>query len=175
MSFFRLGGFALFSSVLLSGCVPPNMVNGGLVNPWVSPYPAPAPAPVPAPVSYVDVYKYQGSRQCEGGGVPLAEMQRQLQSMRIPVVSSACGMDGRMYPAVCGSSDGKINILSIPSDAVQAAMSQGFFLLNDLPGAQRTNCSAGGVNNDNTTSSSVTTHPYTPYTGGNNTSYYSYQ
>ena len=97
MSFFRIGGFALFSSVLLSGCVPPNMVNGGLVNPWVSPYPAPAPAPVPAPVSYVDVYKYQGSRQCEGGGVPLAEMQRQLQSMRIPVVSSACGMDGRVH------------------------------------------------------------------------------
>lgn len=173
MSFFRLGGFALFSTVLLSGCVSPNMVDGGLVNPWVSPYPTTAPAPVPAPISYVDVYKYQGSRQCEGGGVSLAQMQRQLQSMRIPVVSSACGMDGRMYTAVCGSPDGKINILSIPSDAVQAAMGQGFFLLNDLPGAQRINCSAG-VNNNNATSS-VTTHPYTPYSGGNNTSYYSYQ
>lgn len=171
MSFFRLGVSTLFSCALLSGCMPPNMVNGGLVNPWGSPYPTPA--PTPAPVSYVDVYKYQGSRQCEGGGVPLAEMQRQLQALRIPVVNSACGMDGRMYPAVCGSADGRINILSIPSDAVQLAMGQGFFLLSDLPEAQRVNCSANAVNN--TTSSSVTTYPYTPYTGGNNTSYYSYQ
>ena len=158
---------AVCSGFLATACAVP---NGALVNPWVV-----TPTPAPEPITYADVYKYQGSRQCENSGVPLAEMQRQLQSMRIPVVNSACGMDGRMYPAVCGSSDGKINILSIPSDAVQAAMSQGFFLLNDLPGAQRTNCSAGGVNNNNTTSSSVTTHPYTPYTGGNNTSYYSYQ
>lgn len=167
MSLIRLGGIALFSSVLLSACVPPGMVNGGMTNPWGTPYPA------PAPVSFVDVYKYQGSRQCEGGGIPLAEMQRQLQAAGIPVSNSSCGMDGRMYPAACGTADGKINIFTVPSDAVQAAMAQGFYLLSDLHGAQRTNCYANPNTGSGTTNtSSSTTYPYT---GGNNTSYYYYR
>jgi hypothetical protein len=167
MSHVRLVGVALFSG-LLFGCVPPNMVNGGLVNPWLTPYSAPYTAPVQVPVSYVDIYKYQGSRQCEGGGIPLAEMQRQLQSMGINVTNSSCGMDGRMYPAFCGGADGKINILTVPSTAVNSAMSQGFFLLSDLPGAQRSNCYGAGSPPD----AGTTTYPYT---GGSNTSYYSYQ
>jgi hypothetical protein len=169
MSFVRLGGIALFSSLFLTACLPPNMVNGGFVNPWVSPYPAPA----PAPVSYVDVYKYQGSRQCENGGVPLAEMQRQLQMSGITVVNSSCGMDGRMYPAFCGGADGKINIFSIPSDTVGQVTPQGYMLLSDLQGAQRTSCYSGNNNsNANANNGSGATYPYT---GGGNTSYYSYQ
>jgi hypothetical protein len=164
MSYLRSGVIALASSLFLAACVP---VGGYVINPY--PWGGVAtPAPAPVPVSYVDVYKYQGSRQCEGGGIPLAEMQRQLQSMGINVTNSACGMDGRMYPAFCGGADGKINILTVPSTAVNSAMSQGFYLLSDLPGAQRTNCYNAGSPPD----AGTTTYPYT---GGNNTSYYSYQ
>jgi len=170
MSVIRLGGIALFSSLFLTACLPPNMVNGGLGNPWAPPYSTPE----PAPVSYVDVYKYQGSRQCENGGVSLAEMQRELQAANIPVSNSSCGMDGRMYPAFCGGADGKINVFSIPSDAVNAARSYGYFLFSDLPGAQRTSCYRGNNSSASTTTSSDgITYPYTG--GRGDGSYHSYQ
>lgn len=132
MSYLHTGGFVL-AATLLSACVP----AGNVVNPWV-PYPTyPTPAPTP---SYVDVYKYQGSRQCEGGGVPLAEMQRQLQAAGVRVQAAACGTDGRMYPAFCGGADGRINILSIPTKALPVATAQGFTPLSQLPDAQKSNC-----------------------------------
>lgn len=175
MSLIRFGGIALISALCLGACAP-NMMNGGLVNPWA---PVVNPTPVPTPPTYVDVYKSQGSRQCENGGVPLAEMQRQLQAANIPVVNSACGTDGRMYPSFCGGADGKINILSIPSDAVAAASTQGFALLSSLPGAQRTNCYAGNNAPNNNPPPNVNTGGDTttyPLTGGRgDVSYYSYQ
>lgn len=132
MSYKALGGIALLSTLLLSACVP----NGTVYNPWW-PYPA---NPSPSLPSYTDVYKYQGSRQCEGGGIPLAEMKRQLEVSGVQVVNSSCGMDGRMYPAFCGGADGRINIFTIPANSVNVAFSQGFSLLGDLPGAQRSDC-----------------------------------
>ncbi len=168
MSFIRSGAVALLSSLFLSACIP----NGDYVNPWNQWNPwGIAPPASSVPVSYTDVYKYQGSRQCEGGGVPLAEMQRQLQNAGAGVTNSTCGMDGRMYPAFCGGADGKINIFTINSTAVNAALSQGFSLLRDLPEAQKTSCYTSNNTNNNTGGS--TTYPYAG-TGGD-TSYYTYR
>jgi hypothetical protein len=161
MSGIRSSSIMLLTSVLLSACVP----NGAYVNPWNPWGTTTYPPATPTPVTYVDVYKYQGSRQCEGGGVPLAEMQRQLQAGGAIVTASSCGMDGRMYPAFCGGADGKINIFTVTSNSMNAALAQGFTPLNSLPEAQKTQC----YTNNN---SGSTTYPYT---GGNNTSYYSYQ
>ncbi len=174
----------LSAGMTLTACAVP---NGALVNPWVPPVIS---TPTPAPVSYVEVFKSQGSRQCENNGVPLAEMQRQLQMANIPVTNASCGTDGRMYPQFCGGADGKINVFSIPSDAVNAAVAQGFGVLSDLPGAQRTNCYGGNATNAPVNTGTSTTYPYNnntannntstsdgfiPYTGGNNDSFYSYQ
>lgn len=162
MSYIRLGSVVLLTS-LLTACIP----NGSYVNPW-NPWGATTyPPATPVPVTYVDVYKYQGSRQCEGGGVPLAEMQRQLQAGGAIVTGSSCGMDGRMYPAFCGGADGKINIFTVTSNSMNAALAQGFTPLSSLPEAQKTNCYNAANSSDNSTTY--------PYTGGNNTSYYSYQ
>lgn len=183
MSFMRIGGIALFSSLCLSACLPPNMVNGGFVNPW-APYPAaPAPAPAPMPAPLVDVYKYQGSRQCENRGIPLQVMRRELDTARIPVINSSCGRDGRIYPASCGGADGKINIYTIPADAANAARSYGFMPITDLRGAQRTPCGPGNNNpppppprpTSGGTFVPAATTPYPGNGGPGDTSYYSYR
>jgi hypothetical protein len=94
-------------------------------------------------------------------------MQRQLQAGGAIVTNSSCGMDGRMYPAFCGGADGKINIFTISSNSMNAALAQGFTPLTNLPEAQKTSCY-------NAPSNTGTSTTY-PYTGGNNSSYYSYQ
>lgn len=153
MSAMRFGSLAVLAgSVLLSACVP-NGVYVDPFNPWGVPTYPPA---TPMPVTYVDVYKYQGSRQCEGGGTPLAEMQRQLQANGAIVTNSSCGMDGRMYPAFCGGADGKINIFTISSNSMNAALAQGFNPLTGLPEAQKINCYGSSAPSGNTS----TTYPY---------------
>lgn len=165
MTAMRFGTLAVLAgSLVLSACVP-NGVYIDPFNPWGAPTYPPA---TPMPVTYVDVYKYQGSRQCEGGGIPLEEMQRQLQSGGAVVTHSSCGMDGRMYPAFCGGADGKINIFTITSNSMNAALAQGFTPLNNLPEAQKTNCYGSAPSSDTST-----TYPYAG-TGGD-TSYYTYR
>lgn len=183
MPFMRTGGIALFASLMLSACMP-NMMNGGIVSPWM-PYPvyppaASAPAPQPTPASYVDVYKYQGARQCENNGIPLNVMRRELDNARIPIINSSCGRDGRLYPSYCGGADGKINIYTIPSNAVNAARSYGFIPVSTLSGAQRTTCMSNSPPSPPRPVSRGTyvpraTTPY-PSTGGTgDSSYYSYR
>ena len=93
-----------------------------------------------APGSGVSVYKYVGSRQCEGGGTPVEKMMRQLSEAGIPVINVHCGTDGRMYPAMCGAPDGRIGILEVPEGKVSAAAALGFAPLNNLPEASKTVC-----------------------------------
>lgn len=93
-----------------------------------------------APVSGVSVYQYVGSKQCEGGGVPVEKMASQLSGAGIRVLSVTCGTDGRMYPAMCGAPDGRIGILEVPEGKVTAAAALGFARLSSLPGASKTVC-----------------------------------
>ncbi len=170
MLFIRVGGVALLSGLLLSACVAPGGNMGGIGGPWVNPW-VPQQPPVYAQPD-VEIYKYQGSRQCEGGGVPLAAMHQQLQMAGVQVKGSSCGMDGRMYAAFCGGADGKINIFTVSADTANLAYSQGFFPLNDLQGAQRTSCYVGNNNMGNNAGGTVT-YPYSGTSG--DTSYYTYR
>jgi hypothetical protein len=102
--------------------------------------PAPAQAPPPPPTPSVSLYKTAGSVQCTGGGLSLPELQRQLNSAEILVLSSACGSDGKMYPAACGAPDGRIGIFQVPEAQAQAAAKLGFAPLSELPDATRVPC-----------------------------------
>ena len=92
------------------------------------------------PAPGVLVYKYVGSRQCEGGGVPVEKMMRQLSEAGIPVMNLSCGTDGKMYPAMCGAPDGRIGILEVPEGKLSAASALGFAPLTSLPEASKTVC-----------------------------------
>lgn len=92
------------------------------------------------PNSGIRTYKYAGSLQCSGGGLSLAEMQRQLSDAGISVLDASCGVDGNMYTAVCGAPDGRIGIFEIPSEQVQAASALGFAPLTTLPAAAQVPC-----------------------------------
>ncbi len=95
--------------------------------------------PPPAPAG-VSLYKSAGSVQCTGGGVSVQEMERQLTGAGIKVLSSACGSDGKMYPSMCGSPDGRIGIVEVPDSQVQAAAKMGFAPLSDSPDATKVPC-----------------------------------
>lgn len=88
----------------------------------------------------VSVYKYAGSVQCYGGGTPISAMQSQLVHSRIQVHTASCGVDGNVYAAVCGTSDGIIGVFEVPSVQQQAATSLGFMPLSNLPAATITPC-----------------------------------
>lgn len=83
-----------------------------------------------------------------------------------------------VYPAFCGGADGKkINIFSIPSQNAPQAQAQGFTLLTQLPNAQRVQCHNPSPSIPPSMTPqplSANGQPFVPYTGGNNSSYYSY-
>jgi len=88
----------------------------------------------------VQVFKYRGSVQCTGGGTSIAELQRKLESAGIAVAASSCGIDGRLYPAVCDGPDGAIAIFEIPANQLERASSLSFLPLTGLPGAREAPC-----------------------------------
>ena len=92
------------------------------------------------PQGNVKIYKVQGSRQCEGGGQSLEALKRQLVETGAKVLVASCGVDGKMYPAVCGAADGRIGIFEIPASKAQSGLPEGFFLLSSLPDAQIVPC-----------------------------------
>ncbi len=88
----------------------------------------------------VSVYKYVGSVQCKGGGMPLATMMRQLSDAGIPALNVSCGRDGKIYSAMCGAADGHIGVLEVPAAKASAAETLGFGLLSSLPEATKVAC-----------------------------------
>lgn len=88
----------------------------------------------------VKVYKSRGAIQCGDQGKPPAEMSRELVDAGVPVLSYACGTDGRMYTAMCGRPDGKINIFEIPGEQLNKALALSFQPLSNLPDAQEVEC-----------------------------------
>lgn len=182
----RKGVLAVFIMAGLAGCAP----AGGYVvdpspwlgyNPWI-PNPNTVPPQRPQHLSFVEVYKYQGSRQCMGGGVPLSEMQRQLQQAGVAVSRADCGTDGMYYAQFCGGADGRINIFSVDSRTAHIAYAQGFRPLSELPQAQKVSCyanptpiqpNAGWQGGGATSQGGAATYPYSGTTG--DTSYYTYR
>lgn len=88
----------------------------------------------------VKVYKTLGSVQCSGAGFSLSDLKRELSNSGIEILSAACGVDGKLYAAMCGAPDGRITIFSIPKQQLQAASTLGFSPITDLPEATETSC-----------------------------------
>ena len=88
----------------------------------------------------VKIYKYMGSKQCNGGGQKLAVIKRQLIESGITVLAASCGVDGNIYPAVCGAADGRIGIFEVPASKAQSALPDEFLPLARLPDAQIVPC-----------------------------------
>jgi hypothetical protein len=121
-------GLATMLAVLLAGCRHSNSENGETI-------------PLPAPVSdAVNVYKYDGSIQCEGEGVSVEEMEKELVNAGVDVFCSRKGSDGLARVAVCGASTGFINIYSIHESNLKDAQELGFKEVTTLPGYQDQPC-----------------------------------
>lgn len=78
------------------------------------------------PAGSVVVVRTLGSQQCSGGGQSPAALARVLADAGIHVLSTRCGSDGRMYPAVCGAPDGRVGLFEIAASQAQAAAALGF-------------------------------------------------
>lgn len=92
------------------------------------------------PVVTTKVYKYRGSLQCTGGGTAPAVMSMELTNAGIDVQSFSCGNDGLGHIAICGASDGAINIFEIPESQSAQAQLLSFPLLSTLPTAVEVPC-----------------------------------
>lgn len=78
----------------------------------------------------VEVYKYDGSLQCgRGKEISPEVMARELTENGVEVKSSRKGSDGRMHIAMCGASNGRLNVYTIPAESLPRARELGFELL----------------------------------------------
>jgi hypothetical protein len=72
----------------------------------------------------VRVFKYDGSKQCEGGGVSVDDMAKELAALK--VLSKAKLNDGMMRTQVCGNATGMANVFEIPLEQLSEAERLGF-------------------------------------------------
>jgi hypothetical protein len=80
--------------------------------------------------SDIEVYKYDGSLQCDRGKeISLEDMARELTVNGIEVKASRKGSDGRMHITMCGASTGRLNVYSIATESLPRARELGFELL----------------------------------------------
>lgn len=78
----------------------------------------------------VPVYKYDGTLQCGmGQEIPLEEMEKELRTAGIDVISSRKGTDGLVHIGVCGASTGTINVFVIDSGLLSTVRRLGYRLL----------------------------------------------
>lgn len=81
----------------------------------------------------VEVYKPDGSRQCEAdSGIPLSVMEQELSNAAIQVLSSRSAHDCLFRPALCGTATGVINIYEIAANRIPDAQVLGFIPYEQL-------------------------------------------
>lgn len=79
----------------------------------------------------IDVFKPDGSRQCEpDSGESIAAMREQLTAAGVQVHAARTTMDGMHHAQVCGAPTGRIHVFTIDAAAAETAADLGF-----LPGA----------------------------------------
>lgn len=84
------------------------------------------------PAEHVEVFKPDGSRQCEpDSGTPPAAMRAELEAAGVTVHAARTGSDGMMYPQVCGALTGRINVFTIDPAALDDARALGFMPLGE--------------------------------------------
>lgn len=74
------------------------------------------------------VYRSDGSRQGQGGGVSVEKMERELTSLGrlVHVYSGRKRHDGMAHAAVLGESTGRINLYEIDTSGLDLALAAGF-------------------------------------------------
>lgn len=77
----------------------------------------------------VQVYKHDGSRQCQGAGVSAEAMQQELAGIRVYAAEKSMLKDVA-FPDVCGGGTGDINVYTIDAKNQTAAEQRGFHVLN---------------------------------------------
>ncbi|WP_373747428.1 hypothetical protein [Neisseria dentiae] len=105
---------ALSASVLLAACVQ----TSGTAKPETN----------PQAEERVQIYKSDGSRQCEGGGISPEAIKSQLQGIRVYAAEKQV-LRGMMFPAVCGGQTGSINVYTIAEQDLPEAEKRGFSIL----------------------------------------------
>ncbi len=78
-------------------------------------------------VERVRIYKSDGSRQCESGGISPETMKTELQGIRVYTAKKQV-LHGVMFPAVCGGKTGNINVYTIAAKDQAEAQKRGFFV-----------------------------------------------
>ena len=81
-----------------------------------------------APAAQIQVYKSDGARQCEGGGIAPEIMLKELDGIHVYAARKQL-MQGVMVPAVCGGTTGSINVYNIAAEDQAAAEQRGFAVL----------------------------------------------
>ncbi|ULJ63482.1 hypothetical protein MIS46_05400 [Wielerella bovis] len=79
----------------------------------------------PTATKTVDVFKHDGSRQCQGGGISPETMQTQLSGIQVYQARKDV-QRGVMFPAVCGGGTPHINVYTIAADDLERAKQRGF-------------------------------------------------
>ena len=73
----------------------------------------------------VQIYKHDGSRQCEGVGASPEAMQAELSGIRVYAAEKS-QLQGVAFPAVCGGGTGSINVYTIAGKDLKQAEQRGF-------------------------------------------------
>lgn len=74
---------------------------------------------------YISVYKSDGSRQCESGGVSLETMQHELLGIKVYSAQKDT-LRGVSFPSVCGGMTGNVNVYMIAPHDLPKAKQLGF-------------------------------------------------
>ena len=77
---------------------------------------------------HIQIYKPDGARQCEGGGISPEAMQSELQGIRVYSARKSI-LSGMMFPTVCGGITGSINVYTIAAKNQAEAQQRGFSVL----------------------------------------------
>lgn len=76
----------------------------------------------------IDVYKHDGSRQCEGEGMSPQDMQSQLDGIEVYAARKE-QLQGVAFPAVCGGDTPNINVYTIDASQRRQAEQRGFAVI----------------------------------------------
>ena len=80
----------------------------------------------------VEVYKYDGSLKCMGGGTDVDSMAQELTANQVPVLAAYKDTDGYYHGEACGMGTGIINVYEINRSKLEIALKLGFMELDAL-------------------------------------------
>lgn len=76
----------------------------------------------------VTVLRSLEGRQCESGGLTLADLEKRLAAAGVKAAAGRCASDGRMRPQMCGAPDGRLGLFEIDAADRAKALAAGFQL-----------------------------------------------